>query len=66
MKRMPHKLPRRKAARNRISQLNFAASPWHSRLMRWLAYGLVRALVGIAGYAQKHGDPRNFTQATEE
>lgn len=45
---------------------DLAASPWHSRLMRWLAYGLVRALVGIAGYAQKHGDPRNFTQATEE
>jgi cardiolipin synthase len=28
--------------------------PLHSRLLRWLAYGLVRALVGIAGYSQRH------------
>ncbi len=28
--------------------------PWHSRLMRWLSYGLVRALVGITGYGPKH------------
>lgn len=28
--------------------------PWHSRLTRWLAYGLVRAMVGIAGYGQRH------------
>lgn len=28
--------------------------PWHSRLLRWLAYGLVRAMVGIAGYGQHH------------
>jgi cardiolipin synthase len=27
---------------------------WHSRFMRWLSYGLVRALVGIAGYGPKH------------
>jgi cardiolipin synthase len=26
----------------------------HSRLLRWLAYGLVRAMVGIAGYGQRH------------
>jgi cardiolipin synthase A/B len=28
--------------------------PWHSRLMRWLSYGLVRAMVGITGYGPKH------------
>src|SRR5574343_592444 len=28
--------------------------PWYSRLLRWLAYGLVRASVGIAGYGQRH------------
>ena len=35
--------------------------PWlHSplthiaRLLRWLAYGMVRAMVGIAGYGQRH------------
>ena len=27
---------------------------WHSRLLRWLAYGIVRAMVGIAGYGQHH------------
>ena len=28
--------------------------PWHSRLLRWLSYGLVRLLVGIAGYGNRH------------
>lgn len=28
--------------------------PWHSRFMRWLSYGLVRALVGITGYGPRH------------
>ncbi|HEX6734221.1 MAG TPA: cardiolipin synthase ClsB [Azonexus sp.] len=28
--------------------------PWHSRLLRWLSYGVVRALVGITGYGPKH------------
>jgi cardiolipin synthase len=28
--------------------------PIHSRFLRWLAYGLVRAMVGIAGYSQRH------------
>ena len=27
---------------------------WHQTLVRWLCYGLVRAMVGIAGYGQKH------------
>lgn len=33
---------------------HLAARPWHSQLLRWLSYGLVRALVGIAGYGQRH------------
>ena len=28
--------------------------PWRVRLLHWLAYGLVRAMVGIAGYGQRH------------
>jgi len=28
--------------------------PWHSRFLRWLSYGLVRAMVGITGYGPKH------------
>jgi len=28
--------------------------PMHSRFLRWLAYALVRAMVGIAGYSQRH------------
>ena len=32
----------------------FTRQPLHSRLLRWLSYGLVRALVGIAGYGPKH------------
>jgi cardiolipin synthase len=33
---------------------DLSRQPWHSRLLRWLAYGLVRAMVGIAGYGQRH------------
>ncbi|WP_027457341.1 cardiolipin synthase ClsB [Dechloromonas agitata] len=35
--------------------------PWHARLTRWLAYGLVRAMVGIAGYGQRHWNSREVT-----
>ena len=28
--------------------------PLHSRLLRWLAYALVRALIGFAGYSLRH------------
>lgn len=28
--------------------------PMHSRFLRWLAYGLVRLMVGIAGYGHRH------------
>src|SRR5574343_1010009 len=27
--------------------------PWHSRLLRWLAYGVVSSMVGVAGYGQR-------------
>lgn len=35
--------------------------PLHSRLLRWLAYGLVRAMVGIAGYSERHWNPSETT-----
>ena len=38
--------------------------PFHSRWLRWLAYGLVRAMVGIAGYSQRHWETSETT--TEE
>ena len=28
--------------------------PWHSHFLRWLSYGLVRVMVGLAGYGPKH------------
>jgi cardiolipin synthase len=35
--------------------------PIHSRFLRWLAYGLVRAMVGIAGYSQRHWQTEETT-----
>ena len=35
--------------------------PWHSRLLRWLSYGLVRLLVGIAGYGGRHWQAEDRT-----
>jgi cardiolipin synthase len=35
--------------------------PLHSRLLRWLAYGLVRAMVGIAGYSERHWSAEETT-----
>jgi cardiolipin synthase len=37
-----------------MSVEHIARQPLHSRLLRWLSYGLVRLLVGIAGYGPKH------------
>ena len=28
--------------------------PWHSRLLRWTSYNLVRLAIGMAGYGDKH------------
>lgn len=33
---------------------NFARQHFHSRLLRWLSYGIVRLLVGLTGYGPKH------------
>ncbi|NJD26013.1 MAG: cardiolipin synthase ClsB [Betaproteobacteria bacterium] len=37
-----------------MSAERIASQPLHSRLLRWLSYGLVRLMVGIAGYGPKH------------
>ncbi len=33
---------------------DLSRQPLHSRLLRWLSYGVVRAMVGIAGYGHRH------------
>jgi cardiolipin synthase len=33
---------------------SFARQHFHSRLLRWLSYGVVRLLVGLTGYGPKH------------
>lgn len=33
---------------------DLATRAWPARLLSWLSYGLIRALVGIAGYGHKH------------
>lgn len=32
---------------------DLARLPWHSRLLRWISYGAVRALVGLAGFGPR-------------
>ncbi|MCL2344585.1 MAG: cardiolipin synthase ClsB [Desulfobulbus sp.] len=39
--------------------------PWHSRLLRWLSYGVVRVLVGVTGYGQKHWQADEETAAVD-
>ncbi len=45
---------------HRIQRLAWRDIPWHFRLASWLAYGLVRGLMGLAGYAGAYegGGPR--------
>ncbi len=46
----------RQAMQNGARELPFDSwkrLPWHSRLLRWASYNLVRVLVGIAGYGGK-------------
>jgi cardiolipin synthase len=43
----------RNGAREILPQ-EFSSQFWHARLLRWLSYGLVRALVGMTGYGSKH------------
>jgi cardiolipin synthase len=33
---------------------DLARLSWHSRLRRWVCYGLVRLLIGLAGYGPRH------------
>jgi cardiolipin synthase len=33
---------------------DLSRQPLHSKFLRWLAYALVRAMVGIAGYSERH------------
>lgn len=40
-------------ARELLSE-EISRKPWRVRFLHWLAYGLVRAMVGIAGYGQRH------------
>ena len=49
-------------AREMVAE-ELSRQPLHSRLLRWLAYGLVRAMVGIAGYGHRHW---NTTETTPE
>lgn len=41
---------------------DISRQPWHVRLTRWLAYGLVRATVGLAGYGQRHWEARDVRE----
>jgi cardiolipin synthase len=47
-------------AREMLSE-ELSGHPWHSRLLRWLSYALVRAMVGIAGYGQRHWEEQETT-----
>jgi len=37
-----------------ILAADLSSQPFHSKLLRWLSYGVVRLLVGITGYGPKH------------
>ncbi|MBS1159534.1 MAG: clsB [Proteobacteria bacterium] len=37
-----------------VVSASFARQHFHSRLLRWLSYGVVRLLVGLTGYGPKH------------
>ncbi len=37
-----------------MSPDDIARQPVHSKILRWLSYGVIRAFVGIAGYGPKH------------
>ena len=37
------------------------SQPWHRRLLSWLAYGLVRASVGLIGYGHRHWEAREVS-----
>jgi cardiolipin synthase len=37
---------------HRIHRMAWRRIPWYARLASWLAYGLVRGMMGWAGFAQ--------------
>jgi cardiolipin synthase len=37
---------------HRIHRRAWRSIPWYARFASWLAYGLVRGVMGLAGYAQ--------------
>lgn len=39
-----------------VHRLPWRLLPWHTRALAWLAYGLVRALAGLVGYAREFGE----------
>ncbi len=43
---------------HRIHRQAWRAIPWTARFASWLAYGLVRSLMGLAGYAQAYDGAR--------
>ena len=47
------KLRMRQGARELLPE-RWQQLPWHSRLLRWASYNLVRLAIGISGYGGKH------------
>ena len=45
-----------------VAPADVSSQPWHVRLSRWLAYGLVRAAVGLAGYGQRHWEAKDVRE----
>lgn len=45
-----------------VAPEDISRQPWHIRLSRWLAYALVRATVGLAGYAQRHWEAKDVRE----
>lgn len=37
-----------------LGSADISGQPWPSRLLRWISYGIVRLLVGVAGYGDRH------------
>ena len=54
-----------KAGAREMRSEDLSGQPWHSRLRRWLCYGIVRILVGITGYGQKHWRADEETAAVD-
>ena len=45
------------ALRERAQELprdHWQQIPWHSRVLRWICYGLVRMAISLTGYGHRH------------